>query len=305
MELIYEPTALLLRADMEKDLKKLSEESQILCDMKIVDAKTYKQVHEQQMILRDKRIEIEKARKAFTELKQKEVKDAIQIEKDLIAIFSEKEEILKIKKQEYDEEKERIKQEEEAQKQAKITARIQALALYGIQYNTIDHGIMMSDVDFDAFISTKKVEFEEAEKIRLEQIENDRIAREKFEEDQKKLKEDQDRLEAEKQAIQAEKDKIEQDRINAENSEKRRKELTEATEKARLQGIEDEKIRKEKEELESKRIEKEEQEKLQKKKKYQEFLSSIWLSEENKSDFTFIDTDEGRVFYKKVWIYLK
>ncbi len=282
---LYEPTALTLRADMEQALNTLAHESDKIIAIDIVDTKTYKQVHEQQMILRDKRIEIEKARKSFTEVKQKEVKDAILIEKDLVSIISEKEDELKSKKEVYDKEQERIKQEEEAKKQAKITARIQALAQFGITYDTLEHRIM-SDADFDTLISIKKQEFEEGEKARLEQLEKERIDREKFEEDQRKFREEQeetarknkeaqDKIDADRKAIEDEKRAIEQARIDSENAENRKKELADTAEKARLQGIEDEKIRKEKEENEKIRIEKEEQEKLAKKRKYQSFLESI------------------------------
>ena len=282
---LYEPTALTLRADMEQTLNTLAHESDKIIAIDIVDTKTYKQVHAQHMIIRDKRIEIEKARKSFTEVKQKDVKDAIQIEKDLVSIISEKEDELKAKKEVYDKEQERIKQEEEAKKQSKITARIQALAQFGIIYDTLEHGIM-SDADFYTLIDTKKQEFEDAEKARLKQLEKERIDREKFEEDQRKFREEQeetarknkeaqDKIDADRKAIEDEKRAIEQARIDSENAENRKKELADTAEKARLQGIEDEKIRKEKEENEKIRIEKEEQEKLAKKRKYQSFLESI------------------------------
>lgn len=48
-----------------------------------------------------------------------------------------------------------------------------------------------------------------------------------------------------------------------------------------------------------------EQARLAKEKKYKEFLASIWYTPENKDEFTFIDTDAGRVFFKKVWVYQK
>lgn len=282
---LYEPTALSLRADMEHTLDILAQESDKIIAIDIIDTKTYKQVHEQQMILREKRIEIEKARKSFTEVKQKEVKDAIGIEKDLVAKISEKEDLLKAKKEAYDKEQERIKQEEEARKQAKITARIQALAQFSITYDTLEHGIMSDEV-FEALISTKKQEFEEAEKARLEQIENDRIAREKFEEDQRKFREEQeeitrknkeaqDKIDADRKALEDEKRAIEQTRIDTENAEKRKQELADTAEKARLQGIEDARIAQEKQEYYKIQKEKQEQEILEKKKKYQTFLESI------------------------------
>lgn len=290
---IYEPTALALRADMEKTLDALALEADKALAISIIDTKTYKRVHEQQMILREKRIEIEKARKYFTEVKQKEVKDAIQIEKDLVSIISEKEDLLKEKKEAYDKEVARKKIEEEAKKQAKITARIQALAQYGITYDTINHGTM-SDEDFDALIATKKQEFEEVEKARLAQIESDRMAREKFEEDQRKFREEQaefarknkeaqDKIDADRKAIEDEKNAIEKARVDAENAKIREQELKDAQEKARLQGIEDARIAQERKENNERlaneariQAEKDEQEKLEKKKKYQAWLIENW-----------------------------
>lgn len=273
------------------ELMELAEKSKPALNIQIVDKRTYDQVHSTQMILREQRINIEKTGKSLREDALRFQKDIIAIEKELVAVIEPIEEELRTKKKAYDDEQERIKQEVEAQKQAKITARIQALARYDITYDTLTHGIM-SDVTFDALISAKQAEFDEAEKIRLEQIENGRIAREKLEEDQRKFREEQeevarknkeaqDKIDAERKAIEDEKNAIEKARVDAENEEKRQKEFAEATERARLQGIEDARILQEKKEMEAKRIEdariqseKEEQEKLEKKKKYIEFIKS-------------------------------
>ena len=234
---------------------------------------------------------------------------------NVVVVFRLSDSCLKAKKEAYDKEQERIKHEQEAMKQARITARIQALAQYGITYDTLEHGTMQDDV-FEALISTKKQEFAEAEKARLAQIENDRIAKEKFEEDQRKFREEQaetdrknkeaqDKIDSDRKTLEDEKQAIEKIRIDKENEEKRKLELTDIAEKARLKWIEDERLRKQREDAEKQQAEKAEQEKLQKKKKYQEFLTSIGFSETEKNDFTYIDTDEGRVFYKKVGIYKK
>lgn len=74
---IYEPTALTLRSDMEKSLDILAQESDIVIAIDIVDTKTRKKIHEQQMILRNKRIDIENACESFNETKKKEVKAAV------------------------------------------------------------------------------------------------------------------------------------------------------------------------------------------------------------------------------------
>lgn len=133
---------------------------------------------------------------------------------------------MKEKKEAYDTEQERIKQEEETKKQSKITTRIQTLARYGITYDTLEHG-MMSEGDFDTLIATKKQEFEKAEEARLEKLEEERVAREKLEADQQRFREEQEEFNREKKALEDEKNAIEKSRIDKENEEKRKLELAE------------------------------------------------------------------------------
>lgn len=277
----------------------------------IVDTKTYDQVHKAQMELRNARIQIEKTGKTMREDANAFIKAVRTVELDMLAVITPLEDELKSKKEAYDNEQERIKQEAEQKKQQAIADRTIALAKYAVPYNTLTHAPqVMNEADFSALISSLEAEYQEKEKARKEQEEADRIAREKFEEDQRKFREEQEKLEAEKRAIEEEKAKIEaekreaeQAKIDAENEKKRQAELEQAREEARIKAIEDQKRADEQKRLDDERKAREEQEALEKKKKYQAFLESIGLTEENKNEFTFIDCAEWRKYYRYVGIY--
>ncbi len=119
------------------------------------------------------------------------------------------------------------------------------------------------------------------------------------------LLEEKRKLEEEKARIEEEKRKAEQAKIDAENEKKRQEELAKAREEAAKKALEEQKLAEEKARIEAEMKAREEQEKLEKKKKYQAFLDSIGLTEENKDEFTFVDTIEGRKFFKFVGIYKK
>lgn len=119
------------------------------------------------------------------------------------------------------------------------------------------------------------------------------------------LAEERRKIEEEKARIEEEKRKAEQAKIDAENEKKRQEELAKAREEAAKKALEEQKLAEEKARIEAEARAREEQEKLEKKKKYQAFLDSIGLTESNKDEFTFIDTPEGRKFYKFVGVYKK
>lgn len=303
---IYEPTALELRADMEISLDILALESDAIIAIDIVDTKTRTKIHDQQMILRNKRILIENACESFNEAKKKEVKDAVNIKNDLIKRIKSKEDILKEKKEQYDSEQERIKQEQEAKKQAKITARIQSLAQFNITYDTINHGTM-SEEDFETLIFTKKTEFEEAEKSRLEKEAADRKEREEFarqkaeldaqkkeqDEQARKIREDQERLDSEKRAIERNKE-LEQARKEAE-------EKSRIDTEARMKREQAEADQKRQAEADAIALaEKEEQKKLEKKRKYQAWLTENGVTEDGTWKIEKTSDSTKVVIWKKV-----
>lgn len=124
-------------------------------------------------------------------------------------------------------------------------------------------------------------------------------------EEQKNAQAELDRKKKEQDDKQAELDKQIADQKKIDDEKKRQADL----EAARKQAEKETEDRLKKEADEKKAAEEAEQKaqqaKLAKEKKYKEFLASIWYTAENKDEFTFIDTEKGRVFYKKVWTYEK
>lgn len=70
------------------ELIELAEKVTAFLHIEIVDKKTYEQVHNAQMELRNNRVEIEKQGKALRENAIKFQKDVLAVEKELIAIIS-------------------------------------------------------------------------------------------------------------------------------------------------------------------------------------------------------------------------
>lgn len=361
---LYNPTTLELREAKKQELLTLAEEAKKVLEVEIIDNKTKDIVHAEQMKLRNARVEIEKARKDFTKNLDEQKAGAITIERELIAIISETEELLKAKKEAYEAKIKAEKEAEEARKQQIIAERTTKLAKYGEVYDPIKHAPqILGDEDFAKVLESLEIVYQEMERARKEKEEAERREREEFErqkrefeeneqiknslqnaqniteivnifenldekkkeifaklfeerkeflefqtkkyEEERKIAEEKRKLEEEKARIEEEKRKAEQAKIDAENEKKRQEELAKAREEAAKKALEEQKIAEEKARIEAEQKAREEQEKLEKKKKYQAFLDSIGLTEENKNDFTFIDTPEGRKFFKFVGIYKK
>lgn len=81
---LYSPTTLELREAKKKELTELNSEAQKALEVEIIDNKTKDIVHNEQMKLRNARVEIEKARKDFTKNLDEQKKEAINIERDLV-----------------------------------------------------------------------------------------------------------------------------------------------------------------------------------------------------------------------------
>lgn len=275
--------------------------------IEIVDAKTYKQVHESQMELRETRVRVEKQWKAMREDANAFIKAVLWVERDLIAPLVEVEDKLKEKKEAYEKSEKEKKDAIERAKQQLIADRTFKLAKYRIQYDAAVHGDMTPS-KFAELLETEEIKYQEAEAARLAQEEADKKAREEFEAEQKKFREEQDaiakknqeeqaRLDAEKKKIEDDKRAIEQARIDAENEKQRQADI----EKARLKAIEDERLRVEQEKLRAQQKEKEEREAMEKKKKYIAYRESLGFTEDTKHLF-----DERREWkiisiWKKVW----
>ena len=294
---MYEPTALELRQQKEKELYALKDEATPLLSIEITNKKDREKIHDMEMKLKGVRLEIEKGRKAFTEEMQKQVKEAQTIEKNLISIISIEDD-LNAKKKAYDAEIKRKEEEEEARRQEIILDRVRRLAEYGFRYEPLKHApSIMSDLVFGWLLINMKEEWNKANQERIDREEREKQERLQLQAEQEKLQKEKEEFEAEKKRMEDEKRSLEQTKIDQEREAQRQKDIAEAEERARLKAIEDMNLEKERQALK----EKEEQEALEKKKKYQTFLATHGITDENKNDFYLMKTDTKIIAYKKLW----
>lgn len=187
---------------------------------KTVDVTNIKQVHDVRIELRDTRIALVKKGKELRDGALQFQKAVISKEKDLLAIITPEEERLDLI-EEADKQKKEIEK-----RRAELPSRLIALSSIGDTVATTDDFILsMDDNAFNAYRLTRIEAKLNNDKLAAEakQRENDRIASEKLAEERK--------------AFEAEK---------READEKRRAEQTEIDkEKARLAGIEQERVRQE------------------------------------------------------------
>ncbi len=275
--------------------------------IEIVDSKTYKSVHESQMILRETRVWVEKQWKLMREDANAFIKTVLWVERDLTAPLIELEDQLKAKKEAYEKAEQEKKDAIERARQQRIADCTLKLAKYGIPYDATVHGDMTPS-KFAELLATEEIAFQAREAERIAQEEADKQARAAFEEEQRKFreeqeaiakknKEEQDRINAERKKIEDEKRAIEQARIDAENEKKRQADM----EAARLQAIEDERIRVENEKIRAQQKAREEKEAMEKKKKYITYRESLGFTEETKHLFD--ERRDGKIIsiWKKVW----
>jgi hypothetical protein len=272
-------------------IAKLAEEAKTALALPITDSTSYRINHETQMKLRDERIKWEKARKDFTSSLDEKKKFAIDRERAITSNIIPYEEELKAKKEAYDKEKERIKAEEEAERMRVFQARYDEMTKYGV---TTDLANLrdMSDDGFRMMADTYKEKWEESEKVRIakealdkEIADAEEAKRQQELEDMRKWKEEQAKIE-ENNRIQAEENaRKAQEILDKQNAIKYEEELKKAQEKARLDGIEAEKVRAESERLQKEESEKVEKARLEKEESYRKWLSDNGVTENNRDDF--------------------
>lgn len=262
-------------------------------DITIIDKKTYDMVHSAQMKLADARIVTEKQGKALREDAISFQRMVLEREKELLSEITPIEEALKAKKKAYNDEQERLKQEEINRKERVLNDRITQLAEYNYTPNIITLRDMSNET-FGKLLDDAKVDFEEAEKARKVQEESDRIAREQFLADQKKLEDD-------KRAFEEEQRVARQKQIDIDNENARKAQI----ESARLQGIKDAEEKAKRDALQAEVTAREEQAKLEKKKKYQSFLESHGYTEETKANFRLLPEGNTIVLCKVLGTFTK
>lgn len=290
-------------------LEEVAKKGQEAIDIDITDKASLKLVHDARILLQKNRTTISKSRLAFTAGLTQAQKDAIQIEKDLIAIISPTELALEEKEKAYEAEQARIKKEKEEAEQANIQKRYDAL-------NEIEAVFIpgevakMSDEGFPFFYDMHKKRYDqklEARKLeeetrRKEQEEIDRKNAEAAEE-LRKQREEQDKV--------AEANRKESERIQSENAIIAAEQSQKAQELAQKEKEIKDKEEAQKLQDEAKKAQ-EEQEKRHKKfaedeKKYKEWILSNGWTEETKEEYTTIIKRHGEdnkettiLLYKKI-----
>jgi hypothetical protein len=206
------------------------------------DRKGLMEVHEARMVVKGKRIEVEKKRK---ELKadalawsQKVDSEARRITKLLEPIETH----LTTEEEKITKEKERIRAEEERKRQEAAQDRVNQMASFG-KVIPFSEALSMSDGEFFAKLTIAKSEYEvgqarlEAEKKAREE-EAARLAKERAElekakaEESAKRKAEEDRLAAERAKLEAERRAVEKARQEQEHKEAVAKAAKEAAERA-------------------------------------------------------------------------
>ncbi len=243
------------------------------------DKKGFSEVHEARMVVRGKRIEVEKKRK---ELKADALKWGQKVDAEarrITKLLEPIEEHLTIEEEKITKEKERIKAEEERRRNEIAQDRVNQMAKFGKVF-PFSEAISMSEGDFFAKITIAKAEYEteqariaeekriEAERRAFEKKARDeeaaRLAAERAEiermraEESAKRKAEQDRLAAERAKIEAERKAVENARREQERIIELERAKKEAAERAVKEAAE-KAAREAKERAEAERLAKEEE----------------------------------------------
>jgi len=245
------------------------------------DKEQFDAVHSARMVVKNKRVEIEKERKS---LKADALAWGKLVDTKAKEIFAKLEPIeshLAKEEQKVVDEQNRIKAEEEARQEAIIQKRVDDLLAVECVMPFIQVATLTDD-EFQCLLGDKTFEFEERQKAKAEverlkkerlekeaterKAEDERLAKQKAEQDKiaADLKRQQDELAAQTKALQDEKDRIakeasdkqaaENARLKAEleakeKAEREAKEKAEAEEKARVEAERQESLKPDKEKL--------------------------------------------------------
>lgn len=228
-----------------ESLKALVEPVKGLTIASLEDRDNYVKVRESRLMLKSKRVEIEKSGKALRENAIKFQRAVIAREKELIDIIEPEEQRLKNEESKFEEWKEQQRIEAERRESERIQARINHLAQFNYAIDFYE-AKTMPDEEFAALLANaqdeynaelQRIEARKAEEERLRQAEAERIRkeREELERIQAELKVERERIAAEQERIRKAQEakeaelRAEQARLE---SERRRMELEEAKRKA-------------------------------------------------------------------------
>lgn len=251
-------TALLLLEEKRQELTELAKESEWLAINWVEDKSGFQIVHAQEQKLIKARTYIEKTRKEYTAQFDIRKKEAIELEKELLAIIAPAEETLKAEKKRILDEQERLVIEAIRKEKERLNARIQAFAIYG---KTIDLYTLekMTEEEYTEDLKIAKEEWDKKQK----ELQAEKEAKEKYEKERAEFEAEKAKLEKEKKELEDQK-RIENERQEKIAQEAKRKE-------------EAEKLKKENEEAE--RIENEKQA------EYIGWLKSNGVNEDNKKNY--------------------
>jgi len=225
------------------------------------DKEGFEAVHDARMVVKGKRVEVEKARKAYKADALEYGRKVDAEAKRVFALLEPIETHLQTEEDKVTKEKERIKAEEERKEKEKIQGRVDALLAVNVVLPFMDVATM-TDEEFAVLLASAKETHEialremkeaddarvaEANRVAAERAENDRI-REEQETKAKALQEKEDALKAKEKALEAEQ-QAEIDRKAREKFEK------ETADNARMQAEKDAKEKAEREAREKKEAE--------------------------------------------------
>lgn len=214
------------------ELEVLAKEAKGLTLPNLHDKEQYKKIVECRKKLKGARIPIQKEAKELRDIINPFIKQISEREKELIAITDTEEKRLAQLEDLYDQEQERIKKEKAEAEKKRIQERIDKLQQYGRAHDYLEL-MAMDDDNFNEILEMAKNDFEDEQKrIKEEQEEQERLKKEEEErlakikaeqeaerkrlkEAENKQREEREKFEKEKQEF-AERQKAEQEKIDAE-----------------------------------------------------------------------------------------
>lgn len=153
------------------------------------DREGFIKVREARLMLKNKRVEIERNGKSLREFSVKFQKAVISRENELTGIIESEEQRLKGEETRYEQERERIRLEEERKEAQRVQNRIDALSKLGWAIDFYEAKIM-PDEDFVKLYNTAEEEFNrEQQRIAAEKAEAERIRKEEAEQMQREREE--------------------------------------------------------------------------------------------------------------------
>jgi len=212
----------------------------------------FEAVHEARMVVKGKRVEVEKARKEY---KAEALEYGRKVDTEAKRVFALLEPIethLQTEEDKVINEKKRIEAEEKEKFMDMVNGRVESLLKYKVMF-PFDEIAGMTDEEFDAKLAMAKEAYE-AEEARKAEEEAERIARQAELDRQAELQAERDGEQAaERMALEAERRKLDDDKRKVQEAKDRAEFEAKAKEDARIQAEKEAKERIERERREAER----------------------------------------------------